>query len=525
MKLECLRTVVASGGVSYPIYIGFCSPDILETIAVAPAFTNTTLNATIASNVLTPPVADWQRPLIDLSIAGISSTFDDTGRLMPNSVLLAKNPHSNQVAIPKQQTVNGSTPTSIWELEVNPPNAGMPKPLWILDGQHRINGMAASKQKSNQIPFVLLLNEDAASYAETRLAEIFAQVTTTAASLDPLHNEWMSYAFKLGSYADTASDAAAKRSAMESTALMCKLPQLDQAGLANPFRDRIKFNPKNPPSNFGGGFAYDCVDMQKLLYRGYFAATPATGVSRLSPEELAKQLGLAYLALQSCVKAPQAQTVFFGDRDHNQRIMQDAFFIGSCTRLLQNSLPINWKGLLQALKFNTSNWNFKPWIRSVGGTDQTVSKQLAEKVFRSYFKAGTVSGQGDLVDILKGDGAQFLVIAESLKPSGRVDKQLTEQKVLTKGANLGLTCSGGGRWRLRIPDDKTSTNIGSILAIDDGASTAANRVRLERIKSKGGLILDPNEIPQKYHNPLSLKFIVHLYGGIQFEADLAVTWA
>jgi hypothetical protein len=205
--------------------------------------------------------------------------------------------------------------------------------------------------------------------------------------------------------------------------------------------------------------------------------------------------------------------------------MQDAFFIGSCTRLLQNSLPINWKGLLQALKFNTSNWNFKPWIRSVGGTDQTVSKQLAEKVFRSYFKAGTVSGQGDLVDILKGDGAQFLVIAESLKPSGRVDKQLTEQKVLTKGANLGLTCSGGGRWRLRIPDDKTSTNIGSILAIDDGASTAANRVRLERIKSKGGLILDPNEIPQKYHNPLSLKFIVHLYGGIQFEADLAVTWA
>ena len=292
MRLECLRTVVASGGVAYPIYIGFCSADDLRDIAVAPAFTETTTNATIASNVLTPPVADWQRPLIESSIAGISSTFDDTGRLMPNSVLLAKNPHSNQVAVPKQQTVNGSTPTSIWELDVNPPNAGLPKPLWILDGQHRISGMAASKQKSNQIPFVLLLNEDAASYAETRLAEIFAQVTTTAASLDPLHNEWMSYAFKLGSYADTKSDAADKRCAMESTALMCKLPQLDQAGLANPFRDRIKFNPKNPPSNFGVGFAYDCVDMQKLLCRAYFAASPATGVSRLSPEELTKQLGL-----------------------------------------------------------------------------------------------------------------------------------------------------------------------------------------------------------------------------------------
>ena len=441
---------------------------------------------------------------------------------MPNSVLLARNPQSSQLISPSQQRIGGTTPTNIWELEVDAAQPGQPKPLWILDGQHRIEGLRQSLQSDNSIPFVLLLNEDAASYSEPRLAEIFAQVTTTAASLDPLHHEWMSYAFKLGKYADAAKDSAAQRMSMECAARMCNLAQLDTNGTANPFRDRIKFNPKKSPSDFGVGFAYDCVDMQKLLYRGYFSASPLSGVAKLSPDQVARQLGFAYIALKSNVKAPQNTTVFFGDKDHTERIMQDAFIIGVCTRLLQFALPIDWSGLLIALKFSTASWNFVPWIRSVSGAAQRTSKIIAEKVFRSAFSEGQLTGQADLVDILRGDGATFDVKIEPIKASGRVEASGTESRTLTRGATLNISCMSGSRRRARIVNQ--SDNIGGIESIDVGASTAAARVKLDKMKSAAGLSLDPSDDPALYKNPLSVKYVLQLYGGIQAEADLDITW-
>jgi hypothetical protein len=517
-----LRAVIQSGPAVYPIYIGFAPAKDIAGIAEAPAFTDNTTNAAIATNVLAPPVEAWQRPLIEGSISAIKSTFDNTGRLMPNSVLLARNPQSQQTIAPVQQTVAGTTPTDIWELEILPAAEGQPSPLWILDGQHRIHGLQGSLQKDNPIPFVLLLNEDAPSYSEPRLAEIFAQVTTTAASLDPLHNEWMSFAFKLGKYLDTAPDPAAQRDAMKCTALMCNLAQLDADGTANPFRDRIKFNPKNSPSSFPGGFAYDCIDMQKLLYRTYFSASPATGVAKLSPDAIARQLGRAYWALQNTVKAPQNKTVFFGEKDSTQRIMQDAFFVGVCTRLLQNALPIDWPGLLSSLKFNTANWSFGTWVRSVSGAEQRTSKGIAEKVFRWAFAQGTLPGQADLVDILRGDGAQFDVVIEAIKANNRADPDEEDRRTLTRGASLNLSCIAGVRRRVKVVNE--ANNIGSIECVDVGASTAAEIVKLDRMRSANGLPLDPTVAPVQYKNPLSVKFLLHLYGGNQAEANLDITW-
>ena len=222
------------------MYIGFCSAAFLNKIAEAPAFDEDTTNATIASNVLTPPVEAWQRPLIPEAIAAIAKTFNNEGRLMPNPVLLARNPYWNGTISLGQQTINGTVPT--WEVEL-PDVSPDPKrkPLWILDGQHRIKGLTSSLQNGNNLPFVLLLNEDHKAYDEARLAEIFAQVSTTASPLDPLHRDWMSYAFRLAQY---DGDSPGQRDAMETVALMCKTPKLSPSDLANPFRDKIRFNPK-----------------------------------------------------------------------------------------------------------------------------------------------------------------------------------------------------------------------------------------------------------------------------------------
>ena len=118
---------------------------------------------------------------------------------MPNPVLLAKNAFVHGITI-GQKTIDGmpyNTGTFIIEV---PDTDGDPsqRPLWILDGQHRIAGLSKSQQKNDPVPLVLLLDDGSGSYTSPLLASLFAQVTTAATKLDDLHNEWLTYAFELG---------------------------------------------------------------------------------------------------------------------------------------------------------------------------------------------------------------------------------------------------------------------------------------------------------------------------------------
>ena len=81
--------------------------------------------------------------------------------------------------------------------------------------------------------------------------------------------------------------------------------------------------------------------------------------------------------------------MFFGPEKYSQRIMQDAFLVGCCHRMLMFAPPHDWDTLLKSLKFPTSNWNFS-WVRSLGGRDQSTSKKIAECVFSNAFHAGAL---------------------------------------------------------------------------------------------------------------------------------------
>ena len=71
--------------------------------------------------------------------------------------------------------------------------------VWVIDGQHRINGMKSSNQP---MPFVLLYDERPShQYSGAYLAELFSIVTTKAKPMEGIHKEWMSYAFQLDKYA------------------------------------------------------------------------------------------------------------------------------------------------------------------------------------------------------------------------------------------------------------------------------------------------------------------------------------
>ena len=166
--INCLRKEVVSGTKTYPLFVGFAPASVILDLASAPSFSTTTAHSEICTNILTPPVRDWQRPLSNERVSDIANVYNNTGELMPNPVLLCENVLQNGTAINiRQQAATGGAPTNVWEIDIAMPASGAPKPLWILDGQHRINGLAASAQSSNEIPIVLLLNQTQPIYGSS----------------------------------------------------------------------------------------------------------------------------------------------------------------------------------------------------------------------------------------------------------------------------------------------------------------------------------------------------------------------
>jgi DGQHR domain-containing protein len=178
--MTCIKQVVSSGDRRFPLFIGFSTAEQLATIAEAPSFHRNTPNRGLAENVLDPPIEDWQRPLNNDRVDRIARLFGQPGTLMPNPVLLSENPYYGRHATISPTPVSGGLKAGTFDVKVGDKKDGQ-LPLWILDGQHRIFGLAKSKQRTSAIPIVLLLNDGAESYNPQDFAELFAQ----SASMPP----------------------------------------------------------------------------------------------------------------------------------------------------------------------------------------------------------------------------------------------------------------------------------------------------------------------------------------------------
>lgn len=70
------------------------------------------------------------------------------------------------------------------------------RPIWIIDGQHRIRGLARDPEGAKlTIPIIILPNE----FSLSRAAKIFAEINTLQESLKPLHQLYMQHRFKISS--------------------------------------------------------------------------------------------------------------------------------------------------------------------------------------------------------------------------------------------------------------------------------------------------------------------------------------
>lgn len=514
ITFSALKTQISSGGHSYPIYIGFATAEDILKVASAPAFTADTPHQKIAGNVLSIPIDDWQRPIDRERVAQIQSLYDNSGEFMPNPVLLGENANNPQTLTIQPEIIGGHV-TNTWKLEIPVPADNTSKPLWILDGQHRINGLGKSSQAKNPIPVVFLINGDYSHYSPSTLAKIFAQVTTSAQPLHPLHDDWLSFAFDLKHYSSTHVSAKAQSNAMRSVAELCRMTNTKH-GKANGFLNRVQFNPSQkadpPPPR---GFSYSCSELRELLFK-YYYNQPTPG-AHLSPKEIAEELSLAHAALTQIVRPPHDKTVFFGIGDSAHVIMQDALIAGIATYLLKRGRPADWITVFKALGFDTTIWDFS-WKKSLHGQAGNLSKALATKIFRKIFTDNTLPpGVTNLGDFMKGDNAEFTLDAFELTPKGKIKNS----------SKVSITKHGGARTTFSIIDatvlrlGEHSLNVAKIVVTDKNSPPGRTIDYTRELEKKKGMLLDPT----KHKKPI-LEFVLtmHHYGDNTSVAEIDIDW-
>lgn len=506
--IKALRTTITDGAQNYPIFLGYLSAAELESVAAVPSFTEQSQNFEIANNILGDPVKDWQRPPITAKIDAIKTRFSQTAEIMPNPVLLAVS-NTSLVSV-SQQVLNGQS-TEVFEIDVTVPNAGSPKPLWILDGQHRVLGLAKSARSGNAVPLVLLHNDTINAYAPKQFAKIFAEVTTLATPLQQVHGEWLQFAFKLGAY---STESTADWKAMKTVADLCRTQEFGSPGVTNPFFDKIEFNPvTGGKPAIGKGFQFNCTDFKDLIRSQYYGA-PTAGATLLDPPRLAEQIARAVLALAQADTTTQPKSAFFGEAKARQKYMEEGFITGVLTYLRLSGAPADsWEQVLKDLGFTTANWDFTGWVVTTGGNTGTLSKNVASGTFKKVFGTGSLpSGVDDIPTYLRGDSAGITFQSSELTEAGnpRTPGRVTHSLPVSGVKKIDL----GTRRHLKLSG--TTVNVGQ-LEVRDSRDTFSDQFSVRALKR--GIVMPDGG------GRIELQIQAAMYGGTkQPPLTLEIAW-
>jgi len=259
----CIKGVAQIHGRSDEMLTGFLTPNELIQFCSVPSFPPNMSHVQISSGLYTPPIANWQRPLDQTKISEIaqdigSAEVDNASKdsLMANPVLVGRSDKLNQPDVslgtsPHRINIGGTSEVVPGVFEVRFTSSDEHKPLWVLDGQHRIHGIGNSDLRVDEdgnpipnngtllqnqpIPVVFIIEQN---YTAKFLAKIFTQVTTKAEPMHAIHGDWMEYAFDMGDY-----DGVSAKYAMNAVADLTTIQEFDN--VANPFFGQIVFNPKN----------------------------------------------------------------------------------------------------------------------------------------------------------------------------------------------------------------------------------------------------------------------------------------
>ncbi len=506
LSLTLLKTQIKDGsGNPFYIFSGFLPADKLLGISSVPAFTDDTTHATIGHNVNSNPVEEWQRPEIGQKIEAIRDRFSEAGEIMPNPVLLA-------AVEPLEPTIihTAADGTQACEVIIDTDR----RKLLVLDGQHRIKGIAASTQPGNPIPFVLLADVGAQAYNRSMFAKIFAEVTTQSSNLNPLHDAWLKYAFALDEYEPEGTPPKPTPSHLAMEAASILVSWNPSAPATNPFYDRIGFNPKRelePPA--GKGFIYNADELSKLIRDGYFGNQRRT--TDLSPQKIAEAVASALVSLRKVFTTPMEKSVFFGGGDFGHQPMQNAFVLAVLSRLATAGIPGSWDTILTNLKFNTANWNFKTWVKALDGNFGNHSRELATRCLTQAFDAGTLdAGIVDIPTHLKGDNAAITVTFTRIGAGGRALAHTAEDHTFPV-SRIGVhSFTQPGDYKLLLK--ATTTNIHSLDAWD--SASPRDEFTRAKLMTRGMVLVKPPSDSRE------IIMRVEYYGGVEEQLRLTLNW-
>lgn len=513
LKLNCVRHEITTGGHVYPFYMGAISAKELSKFAIAPSFKASTANQEIAQQVLNPPTKNWQRPLNTDTVAAITERFDTAGEIMPNPVLLAVNPEFKDSFRATELKSSSEVPTGLWEIKVEKSTIENDKPLWIIDGQHRVAGLAGTRRIDPPLPFVILHSVEGV-YREATLAKIFAQVTTLSRPLNSIHNAWMQFVFMLGNFAENTPDYLA----MKTTALLCQAQMYGT--INNPFYDLILFNPEKDLSEIHpGGFDFDAEYLYERLRDFYFRN--AGNGNFLTPEELAEEIARAIYSLVETARGPHETSAFFGEGNYQQKYFRDGFLAGVCSYLLENGAPQDWIHILKELKFHKTDWDVSSWVDNTSGSAGNMSKRIATKCFQEVFAKGQLPDKvEDLCNYLQGSQSHLIIHYKLADETGNLisrgsTNQFKRCELVGGIATIPVTLPKETRW---IKITSPCSNVGSIEISREGDKYDQN---YQTNKLRRGKEFDSTEL-SKLKRILSLEIKADLYGGVFTNKKLKI---
>jgi len=149
-------------------------------------------------------IDEWQRQADLKRISRIHSFIDDSNNVIANSpMLFVKDENAvkfigNKLVIDfksflkvEDHEEHGEVYTDFSSYDAQ----GDLKPMWLIDGQHRVLGIHRSERFNKiEIPVIVFPN----NFSISKTAKVFAEINTFQVKLSPLHEIYMQHRFKLG---------------------------------------------------------------------------------------------------------------------------------------------------------------------------------------------------------------------------------------------------------------------------------------------------------------------------------------
>lgn len=325
VNIPALRQIISHNGVNYPIFLCTAAASTLRQISLVPRFSPNDTQTVLAQRLWNPlygptgaitagagvpgeTVAElttsWQRPSDLERIQDITAFYLGSNQIMSNPLLFSvQDPIDPAVNIDIEEMgdpgndVDGDSTFVLVKIEYPNNPEGPTRPLVVIDGQHRLEGIGSNAiLGTEQLPFVLLYDDTGVGlYPGRYQAETFTMVTTTAKDLAQPHKDWMRFTFGLKPF-NPISDIN-RRKAYETVLFLCRT---DAFGPREPnpiFFNRIRFN-TSPSATVSWGYtdadglALDATKLSNFILKHYYELG-----GLLAPQELARALSNAMAAL------------------------------------------------------------------------------------------------------------------------------------------------------------------------------------------------------------------------------------